>query len=613
MKSFLRTLRRMGARSLLNRHSLVGRLNSMIILMTLAFCALTLCFVLLFYHFTLSRQREQSAAASVQRAASSLNLNAEDILQRFIRICSDSDFLSAINTLKANPENVYLNRQNLTPFIIDLENSHYLISSVLFASAAEPHRLYLSYNAIPTADDDGILTAQDFLNIRGISWLPQRQDPFSSVRQVIPLVIPIHLKDGFVQIVRGEQTALAYAVLFIDSERLSASLTNTGLSERELNYDLLRGDGTLISGTKNQALHQRLENYIQSGLANLSETGGKREILHLGPDTLFIRRLSFPSLYLLCHFRQESPAELLLNTGSSLAITLLLILVLMLGITLFMRRFVTKPILALSDVVRRIRTDTYEQPLETGSRDELGQLLLAVNDMHATISAQKAQIKSEEAAKYQAQLRLLNEQINPHFLYNTLEEIQSEVLRQNTDIAASMIQYLADYLRITLSGGADLITIANELRHVNAYIKIMNQRFGKSILFMPKVEPGLSERKVLKTILQPFVENSIRHGFGIDASGMPTSAPMIELSFSRDTEAGCLCIGICDNGKGFDAAQVLALMRDGAGAHSHIGVQNVYHRLQAYYGAEQIEITASSIPYYQNQISIRIYSPLYEE
>ena len=277
------------------------------------------------------------------------------------------------------------------------------------------------------------------------------------------------------------------------------------------------------------------------------------------------------------------------------------------GTSYFMKRFVANPILKLNDIVEKIGSDDYNTPEHFPARDELGRLLEAINSMNSTINAQKQQIKEEEAVKYRTELKLLTEQINPHFLYNTLEEIQSEVFRNNNDIAASMIQYLADYLRISLSGGADIISISNELRHINAYINIMNQRFGQTILLVHKVDPALADVKILKTILQPLVENSIRHGFGIDSFGIPASAPMIQISFTSPAP-GSLAIDIIDNGSGFDAVKVRQLMvsEPSAQAQRHVGVNNVYHRLITYYGKENVEVSMESIPYYQNRIHICI-------
>ena len=257
------------------------------------------------------------------------------------------------------------------------------------------------------------------------------------------------------------------------------------------------------------------------------------------------------------------------------------------------------------EVVHQIEENRYTQRIEFQTNDEIGKLNQAINRMYDTIQQQMVRIKEEESEKYLTQIKLLTEQINPHFLYNTLECIQSEVLRGDSQTASSMIQYLAEYLRIGLSYGADLITVTNELRHANAYIKLMNQRFGQSIIFMYQIGPGLNQHLILKTILQPLVENSIRHGFGIDAPGIPILDPTIQVNFSSSEEV--LTIEVIDNGSGFDVEEAEKILyASDPEALQHVGLHNVYHRLITYYGKDAVEMTLGSIPYYRNTVTIRI-------
>jgi two-component system sensor histidine kinase YesM len=192
-----------------------------------------------------------------------------------------------------------------------------------------------------------------------------------------------------------------------------------------------------------------------------------------------------------------------------------------------------------------------------------------------------------------------------------LEEIQAEVLRHDSQTASDMIQNLAVYLRIGLSGGSDLIPISSEIQHASAYINIMNQRFGQTILFMYQIEPSLSDHLILKTILQPLIENSIRHGFGIDAQAAPIPAPTIEIHISE--EDGNLKINVSDNGSGFDeiATKSIMVSESPSEAHKHVGIHNVYQRLITFYGKDAISVKLSSIPYYQNTIELQIRESLH--
>ena len=588
---------------------LLIKLNTLILAITVLLCASLLAFVFVFYHFMVSRRNEQSVEASVERAAYSLNQSYQDILQHFIRICSDVDFQAEVQAITDDPSNVHMHRQNLQTVTSDLTHSHYLISSVLIVSGAAPHYTYAPFSAplrLPLSD---VFTDRELSQIDGITWCSERSEPSKPANQVIPLVIPVENHWGLTRIASGsDSTPSAYVILFLDSDTLQSMLVNTGLNDQQLRYHLIRSDGTLISDMKN-TMSRQIENTDEFSRMIAQLEGSKRSVVksQYQSHSLFLHGLETSGLLLLCDLQRETFSDILVSTASSFLLTLILIVALMMGTSYFMKRFVANPILKLNDIVEKIGSDDYNTPEHFPARDELGRLLEAINSMNSTINAQKQQIKEEEAVKYRTELKLLTEQINPHFLYNTLEEIQSEVFRNNNDIAASMIQYLADYLRISLSGGADIISISNELRHINAYINIMNQRFGQTILLVHKVDPALADVKILKTILQPLVENSIRHGFGIDSFGIPASAPMIQISFTSPAP-GSLAIDIIDNGSGFDAVKVRQLMvsEPSAQAQRHVGVNNVYHRLITYYGKENIEVSMESIPYYQNRIHICI-------
>lgn len=588
---------------------LLIKLNTLILAITILLCATLLAFVFISYHFMVSRRNEQSVEASVERAASSLNQSYHDILQHFIRICSDIDFQTEIQLIIDAPDNVYMHRQNLQTITNDLTHSHYLISSVLIVSGSSPHYAYAPFSSplrLPLSD---IFTDDELSNIDGITWCFERSEPSKPANQVIPLVIPVHKQRGLIQIASGHDTPpSAYVILFLDSDTLESMLINTGLNDQQLRYHLVRRDKTLISDMKNtisqQILHTQEFSHMIAKLEDNKHAVIKSQYQ---ASSLFLHGLETPELLLLCDLQRETYGDILASTAPSFLAALILIVALMLGTSYFMKRFVANPILKLNQIVEKIGNDDYNTPQHFPAHDELGRLLEAINSMNSTINTQKQQIKEEEAVKYRTELKLLTEQINPHFLYNTLEEIQSEVFRNNNNVAASMIQYLADYLRISLSGGADIISISNELRHINAYINIMNQRFGQTILLVHKVDPALADVKILKTILQPLVENSIRHGFGIDSFGIPTSVPMIEISFTSP-QSGVISIDIIDNGSGFDAQNVRQLMVSASSAQSqpHVGVNNVYHRLITYYGEENIEVSMESIPYYQNSIHILI-------
>lgn len=209
--------------------------------------------------------------------------------------------------------------------------------------------------------------------------------------------------------------------------------------------------------------------------------------------------------------------------------------------------------------------------------------------MYQTIQQQFRQIKQDERENFQMELRLLSEQINPHFLYNTLECINMEIYNYHNDTASSMLSNLGGYLRISLSYGNSQHLISQEVDQVKAYVNIMNYRFRHSIHLTTNIDGDLLSMKILKSILQPLVENALKHGFSIDSSVYFPIAPMIDISIWREPDT--LSIAITDNGAGIDIEHAKEIMygsgTDADGRH-HVGLHNIYHRLNSFYGKQTL-------------------------
>lgn len=592
----------------------LGKISLVICALTLALTTLILAASVAYYHYILSSRIFERTRDAAWNAASTLNVNYKNILDRFTSICGTTEFAGDIQVLNA-PENSYTVKERLVQNeLSDLTSSNYLIQSALILSGdgKTAYSLYLN----PLDRSEELFTSQELAGIRGITWLPQRRSPLRSYVPVIPLVLPITVASSNYAVIDRSGAPDVYVVLYLDCSKLAESLalSNAGLDEG--GYCLFTGKGELLSCFSGEPNEEFL---------NLSSTRSLIDALSGDAVSFSKSRLSLqtPGYYMAAARLTQSGAGLILlgsvprepiqdifgQTGSIVLLILSLVVGLLLVISFLVARYITRPVERLASIVRLIQEDRYQTPQDFGTADEMGQLCTAINQMYGTIRRQMERIKQEEAEKYMAEIRLLTEQINPHFLYNTLDCIQSEVRRGENDTAAGMIQYLAEYMRIGLSGGAVRIPLSSEIRHANAYIRLMNQRFGQSIMFLYHLPPEFGQHMVVKTILQPLVENSIKHGFGIDAPGLPGAVPSIEVSVSRQGDE--LVLEVSDNGSGFDPKALEALLaRKEGGPDRHVGLLNVYQRLTACYGEGKVRFSFDSIPYYSNTISI--YLPFYE-
>lgn len=171
---------------------------------------------------------------------------------------------------------------------------------------------------------------------------------------------------------------------------------------------------------------------------------------------------------------------------------------------------------------------------------------------------------------------LLLEQINPHFLYNTLELINSLALKNNEAEISTIVQYLADYYKLTLNDGKTETTLDNELRHAEHYLNIQNKRFDRKISLIIDVPNELLNTKVIKIFLQPIIENSIYHGFIPKKDN--TDNEIVILVYQEDF----LYIEITDNGLGIPPEKLDILLSDS----SNFALTNINDRLKLFYGSD---------------------------
>ncbi|MRN56607.1 sensor histidine kinase [Paenibacillus monticola] len=257
---------------------------------------------------------------------------------------------------------------------------------------------------------------------------------------------------------------------------------------------------------------------------------------------------------------------------------------------------VTKRIVRLSRHMRRVEPEFLNNPLKgKAGKDEIGFLITNYNEMISRMDELVNHVQKVEMLKNEADFKMLQAQIQPHFLYNTLETMRM-LARSNKDYkVAEMAFSLGNLFRYSLSK-SDHTTLRDELDHVNAYIAIHQIRM-RDLEVEVQLDEAFLALPCPRFILQPLVENSMIHGL----SGK-RGAKWIALRFGR--EQGYARIEIADNGSGMSADQVISLQRmlDGSKPNHEpqrettgIGLSNVTERVKAYFGNES-SLTITSTP-----------------
>lgn len=194
--------------------------------------------------------------------------------------------------------------------------------------------------------------------------------------------------------------------------------------------------------------------------------------------------------------------------------TVLVLVISLVGIAVafWVSRSIVKPIKQLQSNMIQVKSGNMTSYYTGNSRDEVYYLGQTYNHMLDTINDLIEKIKLTEEQKRRAYLNALQAQINPHFLYNTLASLKWLALEQKAVDVAGYIDNLSSFFRISLSEGAEQITLRQELEHAESYLKIQQFRYSDKVSYVFRVGDDILEEMVPKLILQPLIENSIYHG-----------------------------------------------------------------------------------------------------
>jgi two-component system sensor histidine kinase YesM len=246
------------------------------------------------------------------------------------------------------------------------------------------------------------------------------------------------------------------------------------------------------------------------------------------------------------------------------------------------QRVVNKPVRSLIKAMKvfETRADSFVYSPRRESVTELSELNESFAHMSSRIKKLMEQVREEETALRKTELKALQAQINPHFLYNTLDSIQWMCEQGKTEQAAAMVSALAKLFRISISRGRELIPIKDELQHAKSYLVIQSYRYRNQFSYKFDVDESLENYLCNKITVQPLIENAIYHG--IDRM-VDEGEITVTLRQADDCEKDIL-ITVEDNGVGMTEEQCESILKKSRSDSSGIGVKNVNDRLKIYFG-----------------------------
>lgn len=245
---------------------------------------------------------------------------------------------------------------------------------------------------------------------------------------------------------------------------------------------------------------------------------------------------------------------------------------------------VTVPIRKLCDLTQKVAEGDFTVKSKVDDMDEIAVLTRSFNEMTEEIGGLVDDIKEKEKNLYLMETKLLQEQINPHFLYNTLDTIVWLAEDRQYKAVVSMVTSLSGFFRSTLSSGKDFITVREEENHIESYLKIQQVRYQDIMEYQIEMEPETLDIMIPKLLLQPLVENALYHG----VKKKRGKSTILVRGWCEEER---LIFKVIDNGKGMTLEELDQLRENirrnpDERTSKSFGLANVNQRIQHYYGKE---------------------------
>ena len=506
--------------------------------------------------------------------------------------------------------------QNIDSYIDYMENTSYLVSSnedvqkYLFGDTADPEardRILSQFETILDSRSDilnlGIiaengrmlinngqhLTNQD-LDIHSQEWYTNALEGRESV----------YLTSSHVQhIISGERPWVITLSRGIRNKEMGTGQEKEGVFFIDLNYSAIselcdqsmvgnQGYAFIVDADGNIVYHpqqQQLYNELQTENIDLVMNAGSDIVTWgdgINKKMYSISRSEKTGWTVVDCVRVE---ELLRRSNEAQSIYVLVAMGLM-AVALFFSRFVAKsitlPIQRLCDSMERVQEGDFSvSDIVVDSENEIGSLTKSFNVMTQRIHELMAQNIREQEAKRKSELKALQSQINPHFLYNTLDSIIWMAEGKKNEEVVLMTASLARLLRQSISNEDELVSIGQEIEYARGYLTIQKMRYKDKLEFRIEVEPSILNIRLIKLVLQPVIENAIYHGLKYKES----RGLLLVKGFMKNGNA---VLQVIDDGVGMDQETLHHIYeRHKVDYHSNgVGIYNVQKRLQLYYGNE---------------------------
>ena len=365
----------------------------------------------------------------------------------------------------------------------------------------------------------------------------------------------------------------AWVSLDLSFAGISGYINNVGIGQRGYCF-LMDQSGAIVYHPQQRLLYAGLKSEDTASLATLADGTYDDDTVIYSMSTVEGSGWRVVGVSYVDELVNQNVREMIQLSG----VMALVILAAALFTSWLLSHLLGRPLRGLASAMERFESDadhfTY-QPV--GGTREVRELSDSFGHMVVRIQQLMSTVRQEEVNLRKTELKALQAQINPHFLYNTLDSIAWMCERgRNTD-AVNMVHALARLFRISISRGNELIPIAKELEHAESYLQIQKYRYKNQFTYTFEVDPACLEYYCNKITLQPIIENAINHGLDLMVDEGQITVQVCQ-------EGEDILFRVRDNGVGMSREQVDAILHHSPGDRTGIGIKNVDDRLKIYFG-----------------------------
>ena len=368
-------------------------------------------------------------------------------------------------------------------------------------------------------------------------------------------------------------------ILVVDMNFSGIEQLFTKVNSGEMCYIyLMDQEGNIIYHPQQNLIYSEISSE-NNGVAMSYEDGTHMEEFQGGERIVVVKTVGYTGWKIVSVIPKENLYRNRMEINAVWMTVLAIAILLMVFVNQYLSSKITQPIRRLEDSVKQLELE-YPEKIYVGGSSEIQHLGKTIRSMVEQMRRLMDDVVREQEDKRKNELDALQSQINPHFLYNTLDSIVWMVESERYEEAISMVTALANLFRISLSQGRTIITIEEEFQHAKNYISIQKVRYKNKFEVEFSLEEGLKDYLTIKLIIQPILENAIYYGMEV----MDGEGEILVRGYEKD---GDIYIEIMDNGIGMPPEQVEHLLEKGTQKRkrgSGIGLRNVDQRIKLYFG-----------------------------